>query len=171
LVHSLTEISSFAASVAPLRDLRIINKTTTTKKAQAVLTAESVTIVCLLSDSPLAFIARIVPVALVIPGIIETRTPPKLPVIIDKMEDFLVLLSKRGSSIICFGITGFVIRDSKRVGVPNKPARAGNKTGEDKPIGESTGTPKIIIPKIPDKKKTNKANIIPEIDGKYFFLK
>ena len=73
-----------AARVAPLLDLRIINITTTTKKAHAVLTADNVTIVCLLLDSPLTFIARTVPVAEVIPGMIETKIPPKLPVITDR---------------------------------------------------------------------------------------
>ena len=165
MVHSDIEISSFAASVAPLLDLSIINKTTTTKKAQAVFTAESVTIVCFLFDSPRAFIARIVPVAEVIPGIIETRIPPRLPVITDNDDDFLVFLSNTGSSIVCFGITGLVIREVSNVGVPNRPASAGNKTGEESPIGELTGTLKIIIPKKPDKINTKIAKDMPTKDG------
>ncbi len=132
---------------APLLALRIINRTTTTKNAQAVFTAESVTMVCLLSDSPLAFIASIVPVADVIPGIIETKIPPKLPVITDNTDAFLPFKSKVKLSVICFGIFGFVKRDVNSVGVPNNPARAGNKTGEGRPTGESTEKFKIIDPK------------------------
>ena len=118
------------------------NITTTTKKAQAVLTAESVTIVCLLLDSPRAFIARTVPVADVIPGIIDTRIPPKLPVITDKEQDFFVDSSRTGSLIVCVGIAGFVIRDVIKVGVPKRPESAGNNTGDESPIGDSTGTSK-----------------------------
>jgi hypothetical protein len=44
-------------------DLSIININTTIKNAHVVFAAESITIVCLLLDSLLAFIARIVPVA------------------------------------------------------------------------------------------------------------
>ena len=163
--HSSTAINSLAARVAPLLALRMIKSTTTTKKAQAVLTAERVIIVCLLSDSPRAFMARIVPVAEVMPGMMDTRTPARLPVTIDKTDDFLVFLSSRGFSIICSGITGFVISEVKRVGVPKSPASAGNKTGDDNPIGESRGKSSITMPKIPERKNTNVANNIPTIEG------
>ena len=162
--HSETDISSLAANVAPLLDRMIIKRTTTTKKAQAVLTAERVTIVCLLSDSPRAFIARIVPVAEVIPGIIDTSIPPQLPVIIDKDDDFLVFLSKTGSSISCSGIKGLVNNEVSNVGIPKRPANAGNRTGDDIPIGESTGTSKIIMPKNPDRRKTKTANNMPKTE-------
>lgn len=65
-------MSSFIASAAPLRGRRIINNTTITENADAVLTDESVTIVCSFPDPSRAFIARIVPVADVIPGMIDT---------------------------------------------------------------------------------------------------
>jgi len=52
-------------------------------------------------------------VAEVIPGIIETRIPPRLPVMIDMIEDFLAFLSNVGDSIVCLGITGFVLKDVK----------------------------------------------------------
>ena len=87
-VHSSTEISSLTASAAPLRGRSIINNTIMTEKELAVLTEESVTIVCSLPDPSRAFIARIVPVAEVIPGMIETRIPARLPVSIERTEDF-----------------------------------------------------------------------------------
>ena len=58
------------------------------------------------------------------------------------------------------------LREVKRVGVPKSPASAGNKTGDDNPIGESTYISKTIMPKIPDNIKTNKAKNIPKIEGK-----
>lgn len=136
--HSSTAISCFTASVAPLLDRRIMKSTTTTKKAQAVFTAESVMMVCRLSDSPRAVIARMVPVADVMPGIIETRMPPKLPVITDRIEDFFVLVSRTGIVRSCLGIVGLVKSEVRSVGVPKRPARAGNNTGEESPMGEST---------------------------------
>ena len=158
-------MSSLAASVAPLLDLKMIKRTTTTKKAQAVFTAERVTIVCFLSDSPRTFIARTVPVADVIPGMIDTRTPAKLPVITDKIVYFLVFLSSLGSSMICSGITGFVINEVKSVGVPKRPAKAGNNTGDENPTGESNGISKITRPTTPDRMKTKMAKSIPKIEG------
>lgn len=71
------------ARVAPLLDLRMMNNTMTTKNAHAVFTAESVIIVCLLSDSPRKVMERIVPVAEVIPGMMDTRMPAPDP---DRME-------------------------------------------------------------------------------------
>lgn len=161
-----TGISCIAARVAPLRARRIINKTTTTKKAQAVLTAERVIIVCLLSASPRVFIARMVPVAEVIPGMIETRTPAKDPVIIDKIPDFFVVASSEGFTIFCFGIFGFVISDVSRVGKPNKPDNAGNNTGESSPIGDETGRSSATNPNMPERMKRNSAKIMPRIAGK-----
>ena len=88
-VHSLIVISSMMARVAPLLDRWMIKSTMTTKKAQAVLTAESVMMVCLLSDSPLNVMERIVPVAEVIPGIMETRIPAPEPEKIERNVCFL----------------------------------------------------------------------------------
>ena len=45
VVHSLIAMRSITASVAPLRDLRMMNRTATTKNAQAVFTADKVTMV------------------------------------------------------------------------------------------------------------------------------
>ena len=165
MAHSSTVIKSATASVTPLRALRIMNRTATTKNAQAVFTAESVIIVCLLFDSALVVMAIIVPVAEVIPEIIETSIPAKLPVTTDKIEAFLDALSNLGCSILCFGIFGFVISEVKRVGVPKSPARAGNKTGEGSPMGEFRGTLDIDKPKSPERKKRNAANKIPSIEG------
>ena len=106
LFHLLTVISSLTAIAAPLLGLSIINNTAVTKNAQAVLTAERVTIVCLLSASPLAVIARTVPVADVIPGTIETKIPARLPVIVDNIVFPFSLII--GFSIICLGIFGLV---------------------------------------------------------------
>ena len=69
----------------------MINKTIITEKALAVFTEDKVTIVCSFPDPSRAFIARIVPVADVIPGMMETSTPAKVPVIIDSMEDLFSL--------------------------------------------------------------------------------
>jgi hypothetical protein len=142
-----------------------MNRTATTKNAQAVFTAESVMIVCLLFDSALVVMAIIVPVADVIPEIIETRIPAKLPVTIDRMDAFLAFLSNLGCSILCFGIFGFVNSEVKRVGVPNSPAKAGNKTGEGNPTGEFRETLDIDKPKSPERKKRDAANNIPTMDG------
>lgn len=165
LAHSSMVIKSATAKVTPLRALRTINRTATTKKAQAVLTAESVIIVCLLFGSPLVLMARIVPVADVMPGIIETRMPAKLPVMTDKIDDLLAFLSNLGCSILCLGILGFVTSEVKRVGVPNNPARAGNKTGEDNPMGEYTEILDIAKPKNPERINRNAANKIPTMEG------
>jgi hypothetical protein len=113
-----------------------------------------------------------VPVAEVIPGMIDTRIPPKLPVVTERKQDFLVFVSREGSIIFCFGITGFVIREVIKVGVPKRPESAGNRTGDERPIGESTGTSKIKSPKKPERMKTNKAKSIPAIEEETpFFLK
>jgi hypothetical protein len=109
--------------------------------------------------------ARIVPVAEVIPGIIETRIPAKLPVTTDKIDAFFAFLSNLGCSILCFGIFGFVASEVKRVGVPNNPTRAGNKTGEGSPMGEFTEMLNVAKPKSPERKKRNAANKIPSIEG------
>lgn len=165
-VHSSTEMSSFIASAAPLRGRRIINNTTITENADAVLTDESVTIVCSFPDPSRAFIARIVPVADVIPGMIDTSIPARLPVIIDKIEDFFSSAVSVSFSIFCSGITGFVINELRSVGIPNNPARAGNKTGASSPIGESREKSRITRPKMPERKNTNVANSIPETAGR-----
>lgn len=89
-LHSLIVMRSITASVAPLLDRNIMKRTATTKNAHAVLTAERVTMVCLEFDSPLAFIARIVPVAEVIPGMIDTNSPANDPVIIERVLFFFV---------------------------------------------------------------------------------
>lgn len=138
--------------------------------AHAVFTADKVTIVCLELDSPLAFIAKIVPVADVIPGIIETSSPANEPVIIDRIPPFFVLLSNFGSSIICFGMLGCVAREVSRVGRPNNPDSAGKRTGEFNPMGDSTAISKMMRPKIPERRKTNNANPIPFMVGSIFFV-
>ena len=89
-VHSFTVMSSMIASVAPLLDRCMIKRTMTTKKAQAVLTADSVIMVCLLSDSPRKVMERMVPVAEVIPGMMETRIPAPDPEKMDRNVCFLV---------------------------------------------------------------------------------
>ena len=159
-------MSSFTASAAPLRGLRIINNTMMTENALAVLTEESVTIVCSFPDPSLAFMARIVPVADVIPGMIDTSIPARLPVIIDNIEDLFSSAVSVSFSIFCSGITGFVISELRSVGIPNSPASAGNNTGASSPIGESREKSRITRPKTPERKNTNVANNIPETAGR-----
>ena len=126
--------------------------------------------VCLEFDSPLAFIAKIVPVAEVIPGIMETNNPAKDPVIMERMLSFFVFLSSFGSIMSCFGIVGFVANEVISVGSPNKPDSAGKRTGEFNPMGDSTVISSMIIPNIPERTNTNNAKPIPFIVGTYFFV-
>ena len=158
-------MSCIAASVAPLLARRMIKRTTTTKNAQAVFTAESVIIVCRLSASPRVFIARMVPVAEVIPGMIDTRTPAADPVMIESIPDFFVVLSSFGSTMFCFGMFGFVRREVNKVGNPKRPESAGKSTGESKPIGDETGISNAMSPNIPERRNRNVAKIMPKIDG------
>ena len=158
-------MSCIAASVAPLLARRMIKRTTTTKNAQAVFTAESVIIVCRLSASPRVFIARMVPVAEVIPGMIDTRTPAADPVMIESIPDFFVVLSSFGSTMFCFGMFGFVRREVNKVGNPKRPESAGKSTGESKPIGDETGISNAMSPNIPERTKRNVAKSIPNIEG------
>ncbi len=44
------------------------------------------------------------------------------------------------------------------MGVPNRPASAGNRTGEDRPMGESNEKSSIMMPNIPERANTNVAN-------------
>ena len=161
---------SITANVAPLRERNMMKRTATTKKAHAVFTAESVTIVCREFDSPRAFIASIVPVAEVIPGIIDTSSPASDPVNIESELSFLSFLLKVGCLISCFGIVGCVANEVRRVGKPNKPDKAGKRTGESSPMGDSTVISRMIRPKTPDKIKMNKANPMPANVGRYFFV-
>jgi len=114
--------------------------------------------------------ARMVPVAEVMPGIMETSSPANDPVMIERVLSFFAFLSKVGSLMICFGIDGFVARDVSNVGRPNNPDNAGKRTGEFNPIGDSTVISRIIIPKIPERMKTNRANPIPVNVGSNFFV-
>jgi len=131
-----------------------------------VFTAERVTIVCLLSDSPRTFIASIVPTAEVMPGIIETRMPAAEPVVIERIEDFFSFCDRSDSVRFCSGIFGFVANDVRSVGSPKRPERAGKRTGESNPMGDCTGRSNARMPKIPERKKRNVAKIIPTIEGK-----
>lgn len=121
--------------------------------------------VCRLSDSPRTFIARMVPTADVIPGMMDTRIPAAEPVVIDRIDAFFSLWELFDSSRVCLGILGFVAKDVRSVGSPNKPESAGKRTGESSPIGEPTGRSKAINPNIPERKKRNVANIIPRMAG------
>lgn len=161
LFHLLTMISSLTAIAAPLLGLRIINKTAVTKNAQAVLTADNVINVCFLSVSPLAVMAITVPVAEVIPGMIETSIPARLPVIIE--INVLAFSLITGFSTICSGILGLVIYECIRVGIPNNPANVGNRIGAGKPIGEHTLILFKIMPNTPDNMKTKAAMSNPKI--------
>ena len=171
--HSSNAISSPIAIVAPLLARSITNSATITKKPHAVFTDDNVMMVCFLSDSPLAVIASIVPVEELMPGINETSMPAKLPVITDIIDAFFALLSNLTFSIICEGIFGFVIMDVSSVGSPKSPARAGKRTGDDRPIGESTGQSNITKPKIPEMMNIINANNIPKTYGSFpcFILK
>lgn len=169
-LHSFMAMRSITANVAPLRERNMMKRTATTKKAHAVFTAERVTMVCREFDSPRAFMASIVPVAEVIPGIIDTSNPASDPVIIDSELSFLSFLLNVGSLMSCFGMVGCVAKDVRRVGKPNKPDNAGKRTGESSPIGDSTLISRMIRPKTPDKMKINKANPIPANVGRYFFV-
>jgi len=160
--HSSNAISSPTAIVAPLLALSIMNSAAITKKPHAVFTADSVIIVCFLSDSPLAVIANIVPVEELIPGIKETSMPARLPVITEIIDAFFSFLSNLIFSITCNGIFGFVIIDVSSVGSPKSPASAGKRTGEDIPIGESTGQSNITSPKMPEITNIKAANKIPK---------
>ena len=96
----------------------------------------------------------------------DTITPARLPVIMERNDNFFSMAFRRRGCIFCSGMIDLLRSDCNSVGAPNSPANAGNKMEVGKPIGEEIGTVRIIIPKMPERKKTKQANNIPRSDEK-----
>ena len=117
-----------------------------------------------------AVIASTVPVAVVRPGIIETKIPVILPVSMETIEAFFsIRFCVRGSTCL-FWDDWFGQQEFKRVGHPKSPASAGNKTGAGKPTGEVTCISKMTMPKSPERRNTNAAKIHPKDRGECSFI-
>jgi len=131
-----------------------------------VLTADNVIMVCSSLDLPLVFIAMIVPVDDVTPGIIDTIKPAIVPVKTDMTDDVLYGFLMLTGFIVCSGITGLVSSDTMMVGAPNKPVRIGSSVFDGRLKGEYAGSESAIRPYTPDRMNKPAADSIPSIEGR-----
>jgi len=144
------------ASATPLLALSMTKRARTTKNAFAVFTEERVTMMSSFFLLPLATNAIIVATADVTPGNIETIEPEAVPIPIP----LLASTTSTSASFMCWGGICLSFRERRSVGIPKSPARAGKRGDAGAWMGEDKLKSKMVAPKMPERKKIAKAEVI-----------
>ena len=154
LLHLSGLIRLLTITATPLLAFCIMKRFAIVAIAADVFTEDNVIIVCFSSVLPLKTRAIIVPIAVVIPGTIDTKMPDNVPVIVEIIEDFFSDSVSSGSMMVWDFISVLDMNEDISVENPKRPARAGKRGVDGKSIKGFSGSFSTTIPYTPDKIKT-----------------